>query len=269
MTSIPEKGAYDRGALEADLEELRGHLDETCAKIAARFDLYFVDGNPRKATIIEVLAKSDCISCIRRKFELPSKVKGIDSFYSENHSLVVSILTEELYSALAQMGYRVSLATEAQSGYGKVDVLLETTLAGLSLKSNGNKIIVEAKTGGSMSWSQIFRYMLEGECDSVILWRVKNKQVLSISRQDALPLLSKFVRAVTLRGNRVLSEDSPKLCDHEIYSAFKPTAEDLESTFRDLSAAVDETLPDVIKTCIEKLDLKGSSQVPLNEAIPH
>jgi hypothetical protein len=52
---------------KTDFKSLRNLLDQVCSEVAQRFTLYGSNGKPRKAAIIDALAKSSCLSCITRK----------------------------------------------------------------------------------------------------------------------------------------------------------------------------------------------------------
>jgi len=81
---------------DADFENHRNLLDKVCSQVADRFTLYNSNGKPRKATIIDVIAKSSCLACIARKLSKEAAHNDVDALYMECHMLAVNVLVEEL-----------------------------------------------------------------------------------------------------------------------------------------------------------------------------
>jgi hypothetical protein len=76
--------------------------------------------------------------------------------YKECHRLAVNVLVEELYRLLNTMGYKVLISAEAELEYGKADILITVTNYGLNLKGETRELLIEVKTGNSVSLTQIF-----------------------------------------------------------------------------------------------------------------
>lgn len=241
-------------------EQNKVMLDYICSKIASRFNLYDLNGRPRRATIIEIIARSPCLTCIVEKLSKKTVGSEIDSFYKECHKFAVNILVEELFYLLTRMGYKIAISTERDLGYGKADILVNLRNYGLSLKNATKELIIEVKTGNSLSLSQIFRYLLDSKCNTIIVWRIRRRQVLTFDAQELRPLLEKFTKMLCLRGLRLLATEHFQPCNHvknvtgqRIVKQSKQEA--LEAMFRDFSKALTETLPSVLQIILEKLEM--------------
>jgi hypothetical protein len=238
-------------------------LDYVCSQIAERYDL-FSRGQPRKATIIEVLARNTCISCVDRELRTKS-MQRIDNMYTELHRLACSLLVEELYSQLVKNGHTVTVTTEENIKYGKVDVLIVPSNHGLSLHSNQMEIAVEVKTGFSLSLPQVFRYMLDNVDRTLILWRIRNKQILLFEGTKLKPLLTQFMKMIVSRAERFLSNPETS-CEHvPECKSWSPNQRQLQAAFSDFSDAVVKTLPSVVETVVMMLDGK---QIEATETKP-
>jgi hypothetical protein len=238
---------------KSDYNEFRKILDQTCYEIAQRFNLYTSEGKICKSRIINVLAGHSCITCISEKLSESLKVNDIDALYKECHKIAVNILVEELYQLLNLAGYKVVISTEAELEYGKADILITITSYGLNLKGNAKELIVEVKTGNSLSLSQLFRYLLDERSDKIIVWRVRKRQILVFNAQKIKPLLTEFMRMICLRANRLLSSQQIQPCNHTKQSKYNATQEELEKMFEEFSETLVESLPSVTQTILGNL----------------
>ena len=246
--------------------ELKKLLEEVCSKIAVHYSLYYGGEKPRKGTIIEVIANSPCLACITKKLSGQSVASDVDSLYKECHRLAVSVLVEELYHLLNKIGYKVLISTEAELEYGKADVLITVTNYGLNLKDKTKELLVEVKTGNSLSLSQLFRYLLDSRSDAIVVWRVRKRQILAFNAQIIEPLLMEFTRMICLRGIRLLLSSQLQPCKHVKQSNYLPTQEELQEMFQDFSEAVIETLPHVVETIFRELGVASSKDGGRNHA---
>jgi hypothetical protein len=237
-------------------EKLRTLLDQICSQIADRFSLYNSNGKPRKSTIVDVLANSTCIACIARKLSGQFTANDVDALYRECHRLAVNVLVEELYNLLNRMGYTVAVSSETKIEYGKADVIITITNYGINLRSNTNELMVEVKTGVSLSLSQLFRYLLDKRGNTIVVWRIRRRQILVFDIQDFEPLLVEFMKMCIMRGTRLLSSSEPLQCQHIQRLDWQPTQEELQNMFQDFAKAVTETLPHILKAILERLDIK-------------
>jgi len=239
-----------------NFEKLRSLLENICSQIANRFSLHNSNGKPRKATIIDVLANLTCVACIARKLSRKATFENIDALYKECHRLSVNMLVEELYGVLSGMGYRVSISSEVKMDYGKADVLITLTNYGINLQYGTNELTVEVKTGLSLALSQLLRYFLNGRCRTLVVWRVRRRQVLVFDREEVKPLLEQFLRMCIRRGTRLLADPQPS-CEHANPQKYwSPTQEELQEMFSDFSEALIGTLSHVTKRILEKLGIE-------------
>ena len=243
---------------KADFESFRNLLDQVCSEVAQRFSLYSSNGKPRKAAIIDVIAKSPCLCCITRKLSKQAERNDVDALYLECHVLAVNVLVEELSSFLKAMGYNVVISTEAKLEYGKADIVITIKRYGINLKCCGNELMVEVKTGKSLSLSQLFRYLLQESHSIIVVWRIRKRQVLVFKAQQIEPLLMEFVRMICLRANRLLSSPPPAKCQHSQHLNYQPSQQELQEMFQDFADALIETLPCVLETIAEKLEVHSS-----------
>jgi len=246
-----------------DFENFRNLLNQTCDRIAQSFDLYTSSRKPRKAAIIDAIVESACLGCVAKKLSEQTAAKDVDALYKECHRLAVNALVEELYVLLNQTGYKVLISTEAKLEYGKADILITVTNYGLNLKGKTKEILIEVKTGNSISLSQLFRYLLDSRSDTIVVWRIRKRQVLVFNAQNIKPLLTEFTRIICLRGVRLLSSPQLQQCQHVKQSNYLPTQEELQKMFKDFAEALVETLPNALETIITNLEIRTSNNRPM------
>jgi len=212
----------------ADFVSLQNLLDQVCSQVAQRFSLYNSNGKPRKATIIDTIAKSSCPTCITKKLSKRVGRNDVDALYRECHMLAVNVLVEELSNFLRAKGHNVIISTEAELEYGKADIVITITRYGVNLKCFGNELMVEVKTGKSLSMSQLFRYLLQDSHSAIVVWRIRNRQILIFKAQEIKPLLMEFVNMICLRAGRLLSSPAPAKCQHSQHFSYQPSQEELQ-----------------------------------------
>ena len=231
-------------------------IDYLCSQIAERYNL-FSSGRPRKAAIVEVLARNPCLGCIDKEFQKVTSQR-IDAFYSELHGLASSLVVEALYKVILNRGHSVMITTEENVHFGKIDVFIVPTSFGLNLHSARLEIGIEIKGGYSLSLPQIFRYMLDCENRLLILWRIRNQQVISFHASEVRGLLEQFNKMIIGRADRLLSTEHPA-CRHNAHSGnWSPNQEQIKETFVDFSHGIVETLPLVLKLVMEALDKEAN-----------
>ena len=245
----------------AGFEDLRNSLDQICSQVAQRFGLYSLNGKPRKATILAVITKFSCIGCIAKKLSAQTIAHHVDAMYFECHRLAVNVLVEQLYNLLRGMGYNVRISTETELEYGKADVTITITNYGINLRCNANELLVEVKTGRSISLCQLFRYLIDKRSNTIVVWRVRRRQVLVFDTEDIKPLLMEFMRMICLRGTRLLSSPQ-QACQHTQRPDYQPTQEALQEMFQDFAEALTETLPNILEAITERLGIDNSEANP-------
>jgi len=236
---------------DANFKYLRTSLDHICSEIAVHFDFCSHNGEPRTAAIIDILASSPRIGHIIGKFQRQHR-PNIDAVYLENHRLAVGILVERLHGFLANRGYNVLALTDVRSKDGTTDVLIAPTHYGVNLQHNGKKIIIEVKTGKSLSYSQLFRYLLDVSNATLVLWRIKKRQVAVLRRKSLQPMLQAFMQMCILRGERVLAAETVK-CQTVPPKSFTLSSTELENTVNEFAERLIETLPVVLETVLREI----------------
>jgi hypothetical protein len=240
-------------------KDCRFSLDSVCSEIAARFNFYLPNGEPRMAAIIDILASSPRIGRIVEKLQQQHR-PNIDAVYLENHRLAVGILVEQLQSFLAENGYKVSVLTEAKLEHGTADVLIVPTRYGVNLQHDGKEIIIEVKTGKSLSYSQLVRCFLDVSDATLVLWRIKKRQVAVLRRKSLQPILQAFMEMCILRGRRVLNAETVEYQNSDAPKDFTLSSREFENTVNNFAEGLMETLPVVLKTVLREIrsgDISG------------
>jgi hypothetical protein len=237
-----------------DYEDTRTRFDDVCTEVAADYGLFYPNGKPRRALIIEVIAKTACTSCIDKILREKSN-NHVDAFYAECHLLACNILVEELQVQLTEKGYSVLITTEKNLEYGKVDVQIVPNRGGVDLRLNNKEVGIEVKTGSSFSFSQLFRYMLDNVDRILILWRIRNKQILLFEGTKLKPVLTHFMKMIVSRAERLLSNREMS-CDHASQGNLNwtPNQQQLQEAFSAFSDGIVKTLPSLIETVIAILE---------------
>ena len=205
--------------------------------------------------IIEVLARNTCIACVDKELRTKS-FQRIDNMYTELHQLACSMLVEELYDQLVKNGHTVTITTEENIKYGKIDVFIIPSNFGLCLHSNRVEIAVEIKTGFSLSLPQLLRYGIDNDHRSLLLWRIRNKQVLLFEGNEFRQLIGQFVKMTISRADRLL--EAPELnCKHSTQQkSWSPNSQQLQETFSDFSNGVIKSLPSVVEAVVSRFELE-------------
>ena len=234
---------------DSHFKYLKSSLDHVCSEIAKQFNFCLPNGEPRTAAIIDILASSPRIGRIVEKFQQQHR-PNIDAVYLENHRLAVGILVERLQSFLAKRGYKVLVLTEAKLKHGTTDVLIAPTRYGVNLQHNRKKIVIEVKTGKSLSYAQLFRYLLHVSNATMILWRIKKRQVAVLRRKSLQPMLQAFMEMCILRGKRVLAAGTLKYQNSATPKNFTLSSREFEKTVNDFAEGLMKTLPVVLETVL-------------------
>jgi hypothetical protein len=242
----------------SDWSEMIDYLDYSCCKIAEKYNLFWKK-QPRKGMIIEILAKNSCTSCLDRALKTENNER-IDEMYSEIHQLGCSFLIEELYSKLVNCGHKVNISAEEPLKFGKADVFIVPIYAGLALRTKEKEIVVEVKSGFSLSLPQVLRYLIDTKNRTLVLWRIKNKQIIVLKRLEITPLLMQFVRMVVSRAERLLSSTNIQCkhaCNHKVWS---PNSQQIQQNFSEFAESVVKSLPDIVEKILEIIDEEKKEQ---------
>jgi hypothetical protein len=251
VTNVPKQQTVQ--SIKKESEQLKydwwgmiALLDYACCKVAERYNLYLGD-QPRKATIIEVLARTNCIGCVDKRLRTRT-FERIDNMYTELHQFACSMLVEELYGQLVENGHRVTITTEENLKYGKADIFIVPNHYGLNLRSKNMEIAVEVKTGFSLSMPQILRYFVGNYQRSLVLWRIRNQQVLIFEGTEIRQLLVQFIRMIVSRADRLLLAPELKCKHAPERKRWSPNQQQLQEAFTDFSSGIIATLPSVVET---------------------
>jgi len=257
----PKSGSENsqKSSEDMDYEKVRTVFDSLCLEIAKRYNLYYSNGKPRRAGIIEVIARTACSACIDRKLK-KNESNHVDALYKEFHQQACNILVEELYNRFNKLGLIVAISTEKQIQYCKADVFIFFNGHNVDLLKDQKEVAVEIKTGLSMSMTQLLRYLLDKPDRDLILWRIRNKQVLIFGGAKLRPLLTQFMKMFIQRANRLLASTEAS-CDHNFWDGnWSPTQQQLQEAFSDFAEAVVRSLPNVVDTIISILNGEKNNQ---------
>jgi hypothetical protein len=164
------------------------------------------------------------------------------------------MLVEELQVQLTEKGYSVLVTNEKKLEYGKVDILIIPNRHGVDLLLNKKEVGIEVKTGSSLSFSQLFRYMLDNADRTLILWRIRNKQILLFEGTTLKPLLTQFMKTIVSRAERLLSNPGTS-CEHVFECKnWSPNQQQLQESFAKFSSGIITTLPSVVETVVKMLN---------------
>jgi hypothetical protein len=236
---VSEDPLKENGAMDIEYEKVRALFDDACLEIARRYNLYYKDGKPRRAKIIEIVARTTCIDKELKK----NMTDRVDDLYKECHQQACNILFEELHDRFRSMGLKVSVSTEKITEYCKADILILPNCHGVSLVSDRKQVAIEIKTGYSLSIVQLYRYLLDEPNRDLILWRIRNRQVLVFEGPSLRPLLIQFMRMFVLRTNRFLASAETS-CEHRSdYTYWSPDQQRLQEAFSGFAHSVVDTLP--------------------------
>jgi len=258
MNRSSQKLEESQASSRIEYESFRKRFDEACTKIAVNYQLFYSNGKPRKAQIIEIIAKTACTCCIDKLLHKKSS-NIVDNFYTECHLLACNILVEELQARLSEKGYSVLITDEKKLEYGRVDILIVPNRHGIDLYSDKKEVGIEVKTGKSLSLSQLFRYMLDNTDRILILWRIRNRQILLFEGTKLKPLLTQFMKMIISRAERLLSNQEIP-CEHALnYNNWSPNQHQLQEAFSDFSRSVIDTLPAIVESVTSMLDGEPNS----------
>ena len=206
------------------LKCLVDELDCLIRQLADKFNLFY-NGRPRKAFILDVLLRYGCLGCIVKALT-KQNTSRIDDIYTENHRLAVNLLCEQLKAKLKAENFKVVVEEKVPGNYGKMDIVVKSTLYGLQLQLATFQIVVEVKCGKSLRYSQLFRYFLQDPSVSVIVvWRVTMHQIIVLERAKISNLLP-FVVDTAIRKAQAILNDAVPPCEHsfsdKVYTVANP-----------------------------------------------
>ncbi len=191
----------------AKLTELEDTLLHECNKIAEKYKVY----RPNLSGIVAAVASSTNLCCIIDAICNRTSEK-IDPYYLSRHVLAVNLIVEALYDRLSTLQFKVGVGTDVHGKLGILDILLGPIRCTVEPCNNDHRIGIEVKTGLSMDFAQLFRYLMD--VDTLILVRTLPKQVVALRQSDLVEPLSAVLSAWISRIRRLLSDDIP-ICPHK------------------------------------------------------
>ena len=225
-------------------------------------------GTPQ-TTIIKSLIDNPCEYSARHQIESPSYSSNqkFDPYFSTKHDFEKNRFVQRLSATLRQHGVQAFVTTEQRHIVGVFDVLISNSKFFLTISNKaGKKIVVEWKSGGSFSLSQLERYLWE--CDVLVLVRVQMRQVVKLARNDIEGYLTRSLVALTERALAITSANNMqkipgpycKGCPVEACEFYKQAApgkivtyssqsmeQDLLSIFNNLDHCIDAAVKVIIK----------------------
>jgi hypothetical protein len=244
VTLEPHDSANRRpGANE--LNHLRETLFQECARLAKKYGLCRLNGEPKISTVLSQIASSSRLCCVARDLRKSTRGK-IDPYYLSKHDFAVNLIAEALDDRLSSINYKIRVETEVLSRPGRYDITLEPYEETTELPNSSRKIGIEVKTGLSIDVAQLIRYIID--VDTLILARTQPKQVAVIRQQELIAPLSAIIVIWISRIRRLLANSVPT-CPHEKDNGpqYFLSGKALESDILTFS----RTLPDVVNSILE------------------
>lgn len=236
------------------LKEPLKKLDELCSNIAAQFNLYGRDKKPRKAFIIDTLAKNVCYGCIIKELTKANTHEEVDALYLENHQLAVNLLIETLREQLEKV-LCVEINGEVAGEYGRTDIEVKAYGGGVVINSRDKVIVIEVKTGAGLSYHQAFRYLIEKPNSILLIWRVTKQQLIKLYGAELKWLLSIWLKTVLHKGSQITTK--PFECNH--ISSNKPwTIKNPQKIVTDFITGLKATLPIIVNEIKQFLNTPAS-----------
>ncbi len=235
---------------------LRDSLEDVCDQLAKKFGLYDGAGMPRKALVMDGLFRFSCLSCLYKFFtQMRMGSPSVDALYMEMHRFAVNILTGTLTHALNDEGYGVDC--EDSHEFGRVDVAIKPSRFGASVEANNANVVVEVKTGRSLSFAQLFRYLLQHREATLIVWRVPMRQVFTLKGERLYALLCLYASSALARALRLLNSGEPAPCNHKLHDCGASTVIEPQKLLDEFFEGLVESLPKVVSAVIESLRSSG------------
>jgi len=233
------------------LNYLRDSLDDVCCQLADKFGLYDGAGRPRKALIMDGLFRFSCPGCLY-KFFTQMRVGGssVDALYMEMHRFAVNVLAGVLAQVLKDREYGVSC--EDSYEFGRVDIAIKPSHFGVSVEANNTRVVVEVKTGRSLSFAQLFRYLLQYQDAVLVVWRVPMRQVFTLKGEKLYALLYLYGSSALARALKLLNDENAK-CNHKLGDCKAPTVIEPQKLLDEFFDGLVEGLPRVASAVIESL----------------
>jgi len=233
------------------LDYLKDSLDDVCCRLADKFGLYDRAGRSRKAFIIDSLFRFSCPGCLWKVFtRMRAGIPSVDALFIEMHRFAVNILTGVLAQALD--GGMINVCCEDVHEFGRVDVVVKQSQFGATVEANGACVVVEVKTGRSLSFAQLFRYLLQHRDATLVVWRVPMRQVFALKGESLRALLCLYVSTALARALKLLNGE-PATCNHKLSDCEASAASEPQKLLDEFFKGLVESLPRVVSVVSESL----------------
>ena len=233
------------------LDYLKDSLDDVCCRLADKFGLYDRAGRSRKAFIIDSLFRFSCPGCLWKVFtRMRAGIPSVDALFIEMHRFAVNILTGVLAQALD--GGMINVCCEDVHEFGRVDVVVKQSQFGATVEANGACVVVEVKTGRSLSFAQLFRYLLQHRDATLVVWRVPMRQVFALKGESLRALLCLYVSTALARALKLLNSE-PATCNHKLSDCEASAASEPQKLLDEFFKGLVESLPRVVSVVSESL----------------
>jgi hypothetical protein len=162
---------------------LRDELLGLAAQISAKYSQKFSE-----KSVVNMLMEYACERYIIEKLRLGARDEDdVDRAWRSLHGYAVALLLERLKNRLTESGFHVGVAIEAESPTGFYDIMLRANGTGIEILNGDKSICLEAKTGFSISLSQLEKYLWNGA--TIILVRFATSDVITFRPSEWAALL--------------------------------------------------------------------------------
>jgi hypothetical protein len=192
------------------LAELTELLQQECNRIITKYSEFLPNSKPTISMVLSLIASKSDVCCV--DYSLRNRQWSfVDPYYINRHALAVGVLMDAVYDGLTNLQYEVCIGSEVQMTFGKLDALITKNGGELEALYGNCKIGIEIKTGNSLDLAQLFRYLID--IDSLILVRIKSKQIVTLRKYQFLETLSLLLETWISRTQRLLAKNDLR-CNH-------------------------------------------------------
>jgi hypothetical protein len=232
---------------EESLGRLRSELDRVCEEIAEKFNLFDARGRPKKSFIVDALMRNICPACAFKALTQPREDDDVDALYREGHGLALNILVEMLRYELKRNGLNAVVEGESSGDYGRLDVIIRLISQGIMLEFKDAAIIIELKTGVSVSLIQLLKYGIENPDSIIAVWRIRMKQFFIIDMRKHRQILLAIMFAAINRGLAILSGTATE-CHHNNRNSQNKASrvENPQQLLDELFTSITNDLPSIV-----------------------
>jgi len=157
------------------------------------------------AKMISILHKCPCrLKCLHDITKSEYTDKNIDPLYLEKHDIVKKRLIDAI---VCRFSHKLKISSEEKINNGTTDIAISCDP--IIRINNGKKVGVEVKSGKSIDYFQIERYLYE--LDILLVVRVPTRDVVKISQKDIAEDLNKNILLLTEKIQQINTDDLIKV----------------------------------------------------------